>query len=326
MSQPPEPVNVGVLGVGAMGRQHARVYESLPDAELVGVFDTNHGRAEEVADAYGTIHRDVDSLLADADGVSIAAPTASHYDLALSAIEAGVDVLIEKPFVDEIDRGHELIRAMEGHEVVCQVGHIERFNPAVRELSDITEGQDIVAIDAKRLGPPRDRPIRDSVVTDLMLHDLDVVLSLVNSEIANVSATSPSAITGSVQNDYTVSNLLFEDGIVASFTASRRTEKTVRELAVTTESCVIEVDYLQQDVEIHRRSLPEYVEDNGDITYRHEGLIEVPTIDNTEPLKEELRSFVDASRHRTSPAVDACDGLRVLEVANRIEAAAATVD
>ena len=307
------PTRVGVIGVGSMGQNHARVYAELPDVELVGVADTDADRAREIAASHGTQARSRAELLDRADAVSIAVPTAHHADLARECIEAGVDVLVEKPFVADPETGRELADLAHDRGAVIQVGHIERFNPAVRAVAEILDEQEIIAIDAQRLGSPRERTIADNAVMDLMIHDIDVVLSLIDEDVTTVNAL------GAEENRYIDAQLRFDGGVVASLTASRVTQKKIRQLSITTRECWIAVDYIDRSVAIHRHSLPEYVERKSGMHYRHEGVVERPMVDSGEPLKEELASFVDCVRERTSPLVTAEDGLRALSVARRID-------
>ncbi|EMA49583.1 Gfo/Idh/MocA family protein [Halococcus thailandensis] len=307
------PTRVGVIGVGSMGQNHARVYAELPDVELVGVADTDADRAREIAASHGTQARSRAELLDHADAVSIAVPTAHHADLARECIEADVDVLVEKPFVADPETGRELADLAHDRDAVIQVGHIERFNPAVRAVAEILDEQEIIAIDAQRLGSPRERTIADNAVMDLMIHDIDVVLSLIGEDVTTVNAL------GAEENRYIDAQLRFDGGVVASLTASRVTQKKIRQLSITTHECWIAVDYIDRSVAIHRHSLPEYVERKSGMHYRHEGVVERPMVDSGEPLKEELASFVDCVRERTTPLVTAEDGLRALSVARRID-------
>jgi predicted dehydrogenase len=307
---------VGVLGVGTMGQHHARIYRELPGAELVGVSDVDAERAAAIADEYGTAAMERDDLLSAVDAVSIAVPTPYHYDLALAAIERGVHVLVEKPFVEDPDRGRELVRLARERGLILAVGHVERYNPAFRALSGIVPELDIIAVEANRLGPPLDRVMNEDVVLDLMIHDIDVLLALVDAEVTDVSAR------GAEDGEYVTATLEFDDDTVASLTASRVTQEKVRTLSITAKDRQINVDYGDQTVDIHRHSLPEYVVDNGDVRYRHESITERPTVGNGEPLKAELEAFLNAVRTGEPPAVDGESALAALELAREISAAA----
>ncbi len=306
-------LKAGVIGTGTMGGHHARVYAEHQTVDLIGVHDADHDCAVSVAEEYGTSALPLEALLSHADIVSIAVPTEYHYDVASQAIEAGVHVLIEKPLVEKPSRGEALIEQAHEKGVVLQVGHIERFNPAVECLADIVADLDVIAIDAHRLGPPPDRAISDSAVLDLMIHDLDVVCSLVQGDVSEIAAT------GTEGGEYATATVSFEGDVVGQFTASRVTQQKVRELSITAKECRVNVDYADQTVHLHRRSVPEYVEKDGNVRFRHESLVERPTVDNGEPLKREIGAFVEAVREGTDPVVSGRDGLRALSLARQID-------
>jgi predicted dehydrogenase len=306
-------IRVGVIGVGSMGRHHARVYRELPNVELFAVADADSDRAQEVADDYDARVLSTEGVLNAVDAVSITVPTEYHYAVARDAIDVGTHVLVEKPLVDDPDAGRKLIECADEAGVTLQVGHIERFNPAVQTLGDIVPDLDVIAVDARRLGPPVDREISDSVVLDLMIHDIDVVLSLVDADLETVESFR----TG--DDPYVTASLQFQNDIVGTLTASRVTQERVRQLSITARECQVNVDYMEQTVQIHRHSLPEYVETNGNVRYRNENVIERPTVDNGEPLKKELESFVEAVTTGDEPEVTGEDGIRALEIARTID-------
>lgn len=308
-----ETLSAGVIGVGAMGQHHARVYDELPDVDLVGVADADESQANGIAAKYGTRSWSQGDLLDRCDLVSIAVPTRYHYQTALDAIERGTHTLIEKPFVSDLSRGEELIDVARANDVRLQVGHIERFNPAVQSLLDIVPNLEIIAVDVRRLGPPVDRDTRDSVVLDLMIHDIDVLCTLIDGDVDGVSAMSAR------DRNHVTAQLQFDNGVVGNLTASRVAQEKVRELAITARDCRVNVDYEDQSVQIHRHSLPEYYEADGDLRYRHESITERPTIENGEPLKAELQAFVDAVREGGTPPITGEDALDVLRVARRVD-------
>lgn len=306
------PVPVGVVGVGSMGRHHARVYSELQEAELVGVADDDEAAAREVAEEYDTEAVPTDDLFELSEAVSIAVPTEYHYDIAVDAMESGASVLVEKPFATSVEEGRAMLEVAEETGATVQVGHVERFNPAVVALSDIIPDLDIIAVQARRLGPPLDRDIGDGVALDLMIHDIDVMLSVVDARVTDVTAE------GTRENQHVSAVVGFEDGVVGSLTASRLSQQRVRELTVNAESCTVDVDYVDRSVEIHRDSVPEYVDTEGSLRYRNESVIERPTVENGEPLKHELESFLGAVRNGSAPEVSGEDGIRALDVARTI--------
>lgn len=306
-------MDVGVIGVGSMGKHHVRVYSNHKDAELVGIADVEETRARKIADTHGTEVVEREDVIELADAVSIAVPTEHHYEVAVECVEAGVDVLIEKPFVKEIEHGEELIKLAEDNDVRIQVGHIERFNPAVMALEDILPGLNVIAFEARRLGPDPERDIKDSVVTDLMIHDIDIVRSLVGEEPSDVEAVGTGA------GKHATATLSFENGQMAALSASRVTQQKIRELAIAAEECYVKIDYLNKDVEIHRDSAPEYITEGQGVRYRHESVIERPVIDNAEPLKNELTAFLEAVMEEDPPLVTAEDGLSAVRLSHTIE-------
>ncbi|ARS90184.1 Gfo/Idh/MocA family protein [Natrarchaeobaculum aegyptiacum] len=309
-----DPMRVGVVGVGAMGENHARVYSELQDQEvdLAGVVDRDAAVARRVAAEYGTTATDLETLLERCDAVSVAVPTPAHVETVTRCLEAGVDVLVEKPIAPTVEEGRQLARRASETGQVLQIGHIERFNPAVQTVADLIEDVEVIGIEAERLGPPVDRTARGNVVFDLMVHDVDIVASLLGSEPDSVTAM------GTDDGQYATATLAYDD-VVASLTASRVTQKKVRKLTVTAAECLLEVDYLQQSVLIHRDSYPAYLVDDGTRRYRHESVVERPRVDNGEPLRYELESFLEASRTGSEPEVTAEDGIRALETVQTID-------
>jgi len=305
------PLTAGVIGVGSMGRNHARIYSELPKVSLGGVYDANADVARSVSTEYGTKAYDIETLLENVDLVSVAVPTEYHYDVVKRCLETETHVLVEKPFVDEIPRGKELSNMASANGLVLQVGHIERFNPATQVLSDIISDLDVIAIDIERLGPPVDRGGDDSVIMDLMIHDIDIVLSLLDKEPHDITALAHNRQHATVQ---------FRLGeAVTTLTASRLTQQKVRKLSVTARSCRVNVDFIDQSIEIHRHSLPEYVETDGDVRYRQETIVEQPIVENGEPLKGEVSSFIDAVENGTEAVVNAADAIQALKIATQIE-------
>ena len=306
-------LSVGVVGVGTMGSHHARVYNELTGADLVGVADADSATARAVAAEYDTRVLDRDRLLETADAVSVAVPTDQHAALATAAIDAGTAALVEKPFVTDPDRGREVAARAREAGIPLQVGHVERFNPAVGALREILPELDPIAVAARRQGPPVDRASSDSAAMDLMIHDIDILLTVAESPVRSVSAVAAG------EGQHICAQLAFESGLVGTLTASRLTQQKIRDLAITARECQVDVDYLDRSVEIHRHSMPEFLVDGGDIRYRHESIIERPTIENGEPLKAELSAFVDTVREGTEPPVTAADGIRAVELARRVE-------
>ena len=306
-----DSLRTGVIGVGSMGRNHARVYRELAESELVGIADADQAAAATAATKFGIDPFETADLLDQVDAVSVAVPTHAHAPVVLDCIEAGVDVLVEKPFVDAPVVGREIASTAEAAGVTLQVGHIERFNPAVRTLLSAFSDLSINAVTAERLGPPVERDIGADVTFDLMIHDIDLLCTLLGEEPTLVSAA------GVADGEYATSTWAGDD-VVASLTASRITHERVRRLTVTAAECRVVVDLLDQTVEVHRRSSPEYVAADGDVRHRIESVVERPFVESGEPLKRELASFIDAAANGTAPEVTAEDGIRAVELASQV--------
>lgn len=316
-----EAVRVGVVGVGSMGTNHARVYDTLKGAELVAVVDGERDRAAHVADVYGgEAFTTIDELAGRVDAVSVAAPSALHADLGCRLLELGIDCLIEKPLATSVEDGRRLVDAARRHGRVLLVGHIERFNPAVEQLADILRGEPpVLAVDARRMSAVSARITDVDVIADLMIHDLDVVLGLIADEVVGVTARG-AAVDGAVGEDYVSALLSFANGSLASLTASRITQNQVRALEVTTADRLYAVDYSSQELNIYRQGRIGGIADEQVEAGRY--LLDVGTervfVRRAEPLVAELTHFLEVVRRREPARVDGAAALRVLEVADRV--------
>lgn len=310
--QPSSSLRAGVIGVGSMGKNHARIYRELPDVDLVGVTDVDRSTAKRVATEYATVARSRSALLDRCDIVSVAVPTGAHATVLEACIDTGTHALVEKPVTGDPAEGRRLATAAKRADVRVQVGHVERFNPAVRTLAELIDDLEILALDARRLGPPIDRCDPDPVSIDLMIHDVDVLCSILDDDPVDVVAT------GTDDGQYATAALDFPDGVVATLTASRVTQRKIRRLSVTARECRVDVDYLDQTICLHRKSLPEYVTADGRTRYRHESIVEYPRVENGEPLRHEIVAFVDAVKRDVEPPVPIEDGVRALEIVRTI--------
>ena len=311
-------VRVGVIGVGKMGERHCRVYSNLRDTTFVGLADLDESRAREIASLYGTeyfaSHRD---LFREVDAVTIATTTPAHFALAMDALDAGIEVLVEKPLTQTVEQGEQLVAAARERKRVVQMGHIERFNPAYVELKNVIEnfaesGMRLIGINLRRLSPFDTSNVDVDVVKDLMIHDLDLVSDLCGRSLEDVRAWGRSTTTESV--DHAVANLSFRGGPVAQLTASRITEQKVRSVEVTVDGAYIEADLLGKTLTIHRRTLPKY----DKAKYQQESIIERIHVPMDEPLVLEQRHFVECVQHGRPSRVPATDGLYALKLAQEI--------
>jgi len=309
-------VPVAVVGVGNMGENHVRVFDTLPQAELVGIVEPDEKRAVEVGDRYGVPVVDGVDKLDEADAVSIAVPNDLHRTVAESCLEAGLDVLVEKPLATTVEDAEAIIEAAESAGAVLQVGHIERFNPAVNVLQEILRDEEVIALDAHRLGPFNEHLTSESVVFDLMIHDIDVMDSLVDSSASFVDAVG--AKSRSSELDHAIAHLMFDSGVIGTATASQVTHNKIRSLTVTARDAYIELDYQDQHIVVHRRGEEQTTTMKGRAGYRTETLSETPFIPTREPLKNELEHFLKCVSDRSEPAVGGADGLRAVRLATDI--------
>lgn len=310
--------NIGVIGVGAMGASHARVLSSLTHlCRLSGVYDEDGAVSREVAANHRTtaVGR-LDELLARVDAVVIAVPTSAHYEIACAAIELGKHVLIEKPIAATSIQGRDLVSRARARGVVLQVGHIERFNPAVALLPQILADKQIVALDFHRMSPYDSRIFDADVVSDLMIHDIDILHNLLPVPHLRTESAGTAPRSGLLA-DYATATLIHVGGVIANLTASRVTEQKIRTLCITTLEAFIELDYLERRILISRATHPHY--SGSDSAYRQENIIEKVYVPNREPLVAEVESFLECVRTGERPLVTGEDGVAALETVERIQ-------
>ena len=321
MTTPPmHPVKVGVIGIGNMGWHHARVLSLLKDAELVGVADPDPDRGQLAQEQFGCQwFPDHHTLLADVEAVCIAVPTLLHHSVGLACLESGVHVLIEKPIAASQDEATALIQAAREAGRLLQVGHIERFNPAFRELTKVVANEEVVVLEGRRHSPHSDRANDVSVVLDLMIHDIDLVLELAQAPVVRLAAAGGRSGEGPI--DYVNATLGFENGVVASLTASKMSHRKIRSLSAHCRSSLVETDFLNHTLHIHRRAHEWYSADHGELLYRNDGFIEEVSTTSIEPLYAELEHFLQCVRGRETPAVDGLQASRALLLADLIEQA-----
>jgi len=304
---PVATVRIAVIGVGHLGKHHARILSSLPGVELVAVVDINQARAKEIAAAHRTAALfDARELDGRVDAVTIAVPTEAHREVALPFLDAGAGVLVEKPMARSLAEADAMIAAAARGGATLAVGHTERFNPAVTAARPLL--QDPRFIEVHRLGTFPERSLDIDVVFDLMIHDLDVVLSLVKSDVASIDAVGVPVLTGRV--DIANARLRFANGCIANLTASRISRDRVRKIRFFQPSAYLSIDYAAQKVEMYRLE-----KGSGETPSIQGGDLDVV---NAEPLKLELADFVDALVKRRVPVVSGEEGRRALAVAQQI--------
>ncbi len=305
------PVAVGVLGVGSLGFHHARLLADIAEAHLVGIYDVDQERARSVAAEHGTrAFADLDGLLAEVEAVCVVVPTSAHHEVARAAIEHNCHLLIEKPITTTTVEADDLIERAAAKGLIIQVGHIERFNGAVRACEPHLDNP--LFVESHRLAPFGRRGTDVAVVLDLMIHDIDLILSLVKRPVADTRAAGVSVISGNV--DIANARLEFEGGAVANITASRVSIQKQRKIRFFQPSGYISLDLGRGTGEFYRRA--DGKPDMNDITQLSEIVEHVPLRgDGGEPLRLELQSFARAVRNEAPVAVSGADGRRALAVA-----------
>jgi len=315
----PQPIRIGVIGVGNMGQHHTRVLSLLKDVELVGVADINVERGLDTASKYrARFFEDYRDLLPHVEAVCIAVPTRLHHAVGMTCLQAGIHVLIEKPIAANITEAESLVNAAAESHCILQVGHIERFNPAFQELSKVLKTEELLALEAHRMSPYSHRANDVSVVLDLMIHDIDLLLDLAAAPVVKLTA-SGSRAADSGYLDYVTAILGFANGIVATLTASKVTHRKIRRIAAHCKNSLTEADFLNNEILIHRQTTANCMTDYGQVLYRQDGLIEKVYTSNIEPLHAELEHFVNCVRGGNQPSVGGEQALKALRLASLIE-------
>jgi len=300
-------VRVDVIGTGALGRHHARVWDDTPGARLVGVHDSDGGRAAEVAARHGCrVFPDAASLLEAVDAVSVAVPTVDHHAVSRLALERGLDVLVEKPITATLAEADDLVALAAAGGRVLQAGHIERFNPATAVLLEAGKGARFVEV--HRLGSFSARSLDVDVVLDLMIHDLDIVLALDGSEPVQIEAVGVPVLTPRV--DIANARLRFASGLIANLTASRVSVEKVRKFRVFAPRTYVSVDFTAREAQVYRLE--------PDEAGRPRIANERRAAPEREPLRGQIEAFLTAVRDRSTPVVSGQDGRRALALASAI--------
>jgi len=326
-----DPVAVCVVGVGRMGRHHARIYSNMDDCRLLAVIDGDDGRRTEVAQNCGcrefaTVQDMLEAGVRPA-AATIAAPTVQHRRIAAELFDADIDTLIEKPLAPTAADCHAIIEHAHRRSRILQVGHSERFNPVVRALSQHRLRPHFIEV--QRVSPMTFRSIDIGVVLDMMIHDIDIVSHLVGTPIKSVAAVGVSVLSSF--EDIANARLVFANGCVANLTASRLATKTERKMRLFSHDMYVSADYHKKAGVVIRRTANQEqldilkakihsgeVAELADLDYTELVNYEPLTIEDREPLQVELEAFINAVRHRTTPPVTGADGLRAVDIAEQI--------
>jgi predicted dehydrogenase len=310
-------LRLGIVGAGIMGANHARLARAVRDATVTHVADADPDRAARLAGAVEADIASIEGIADEVDAAVVAVPSDLHREIALDLMKAGVHVLVEKPLATTVEDAEALVDAAGVHGVTLMVGHVERFNPAVLELDRLLG--EVLHVAAARISPYSPR-INEDVVTDLMIHDLDVIRSIAKCDLVDVHCMA--MCVRSEVEDLATALLRFENGMTANLTASRVGQQKIRELRITEPDAYVTVDLVRQDVTINRVEHAEFLSSEG-ARYRQSGMVEIPFLEHQgEPLLLELQEFVRAASTGTPPRVTAEDGVEALRMVERVRAAA----
>lgn len=318
-----ENLNIGVIGVGHLGSLHTKMLTSIESANVVGVYDQNIERSKKIAEEFQTkSFEEMDELINAVDAVSIAVSTKSHFDIAMKALTAGKHIFIEKPITENSQQAEKLIQTAKKKNLKIQVGHIERFNPALLAIDHIKINP--LFIESHRLAQFNPRGADVAVVHDLMIHDIDIILSLVKSPVENIWANGVAVVTDTI--DIANARLQFKNGCIANVTASRISKSRMRKMRLFQKDAYVSVDFIEGTSEVFRLVDPS---DTSVQSTMMLGMIESansskkiiydrPARKEINALKYELELFIDAVKNDKTPQVTGEDGMRALEVAQTI--------
>ena len=301
-------LRVGVVGVGYLGRFHTLIYSRMDNVELVGVSDSDLQQAEQVAAEAGTRVLSIEDMLDQVDAVSIVVPTTLHLEIARPFLQKGVHMLLEKPISSTVEEGREIVDLAKESGATLQIGHLERYNAGIMALAEHIEQPRF--IDAQRMGGFKARATDVDVISDLMIHDIDIIMSLIDSEITSISASGTAVLTDHL--DIANARLEFANGAAANVTASRISKEDSRRIRVFEPKHYLSLDFIGQRLE-RATAVPSKESEWDEI------VSDVVDIDPVMPLDEELASFVDAIIYNKTPLVDGETGLKALDVALQIK-------
>ncbi len=302
-------IKIGVIGVGYLGKFHAQKYAAMENVDLVGVADTSIENRERVAlECSCTSFPDHRELLKSVDAVSVAVPTSLHHEVALDCIEAGVDILLEKPMTTTIEEADDLIEKAEKKNLIIQVGHLERFNPAVQAMEPFLTTP--VFIESNRISTYKNRGVDVDVVLDLMIHDIDIIMNIVKSPLKTIHTVGAPVVTKTT--DIANARLIFENGATANVTVSRISRTNIREMRIFQPGSYIKVNFANKKVmTIH---LSDELLESG----MPKQDVEVKSFMEQDALKAEIEHFLENVEKRTKPLVSGAEGRRALDVALQV--------
>ncbi len=307
-----EALRAGVVGIGKMGQYHVGVLSEMRDIKLTHIADVNEDRCREISNRYGlTAVSDYKEMFGQVDAVVVAVPTALHYPVTKDFLQAGIHVLLEKPCATNLEQARELFDIAEKKKLILHIGHVERFNGAVQELHKLVH--EPIFVECKRMGPFNQRIKDDGVVLDIMIHDIDILLNLMQSKVVGINVMGTSVFTN--RDDLVNVQMEFENGCMANIIASRASQNKIRTLSVTQKESYILLDYTDQEIYVHRQTSSEHQLSKDALRYKQESLIERIFVHKDNPLKLELQHFLDCVQNGTPRNVAVDKELYSLEIA-----------
>ncbi len=318
-----EKLKVGILGTGHLGKLHIKMFKQINNCQLIGIYDNDSGAAKDAGDEFNVkVYENPDKLLNDVDAVSIVSTTSAHYELAMKCLNKNVHVFVEKPITASISEAQEIVNLARQKNLKLQVGHIERFNPALISLEKYMLKPMFIQTDRLAQFNPRGTDV--AVVLDLMIHDIDIILSLVKSEVKNVEASGVAVVSNTL--DIANARIQFENGAVANVTASRISQKKMRKMRIFQKDNYLSLDFITGVSEVYRLVPVDEKVDSAFISFGEIGIgerkkrivYEQPELKEINALKYELGLFVNSVLEDKLPVVTGVDGLKALKVADTI--------
>ena len=308
-------IKVGVIGVGRMGTYHVGILSELPEVELATVVDIDSRSRKVIEENYGTPgFENYKDIYGKVDAAVVAVPTGLHFPIAKDLLNAGIHVLLEKPCANNLDHARELFRIAEDKALTLHIGHVERFNGAVQELHKIVDSP--IFVECRRMGPFTDRIKDDGVVLDIMIHDIDIILNLIQSRVTKTFVLGSSIF--SKKDDLVNAQLEFENGCIANIIASRASQNQIRTLSITQKDSFVVLDYTDQEIYVHKKSSSEHKLSKDSLRYKQESHVERIFVHKDNPLKLELKHFLDCATNGSPRKVAIDNELYSLEVALNI--------
>ena len=308
-------VKVGVIGVGRMGKYHVGILSELPEVELAAVVDIDPKVRKVIEGNYSTPgFENYKDIYGKVDAVVVAVPTGLHFSITKDLLNAGIHVLLEKPCAHNLNHARELFKIAEEKNLTLHIGHVERFNGAVQELHKIVKSP--IFVECKRMGPFTDRIKDDGVVLDIMIHDIDIILNLIQSKVTKTHVLGASVFSD--KDDLVNAQLEFENGCIANIIASRASQNQIRTLSVTQKDSFVVLDYTDQEIYVHKKSSSEHKLSKDSLRYKQESMVERIFVHKDNPLKLELKHFLDCSTNGSPRKVAIDRELYSLEIALNI--------